>query len=88
MISWSAAADLADVERRVPLGDRLEVRRRPAGRRSRGSPSGSSPASSTTQPGAARQRAPDAERGRERLAAPDRPVAGAQQPERRPAGPR
>ncbi len=44
------AAGLADPQRPVPLRDRLEVRARPAARRSRGSPRGSSAASSTTNP--------------------------------------
>ena len=50
------------------------ARRRPAARR----------ASSATQPGPAVQRAPDAERRRERVPALDRPVARAEQPERGP----
>ena len=77
------AADLPDVERRVPLGDRLEVGRDEAVDvvahavrqlvRVLGHPAGPT-----------RQRAPDAERRRERLPAPDRPVGGAEQPERCP----
>ena len=44
------AAGLADPQRAVPLRDGREVRARRAARRSRGSPSGSSAASSTTNP--------------------------------------
>ena len=84
MIVVQRAARLADVERLVPLGDRLEIRpdqpldvvgdRRPA------APS----ASSTTNPARQVERAPDPERDREPVAALDRPVARAQQAERRP----
>ena len=66
------AAGLADVQRLVPLGDRREVRRRPAARRSRRSPSGSSGGVLDDEPGAAVERAPDPEGHRERVAALDR----------------
>ena len=83
MIAWSAAADLPDVDRGVPRADRREVgpnepidvvadrRRQLAGLLH-------------DEPGAARQRAPDPERPRERVAALDPPVAGAEQAETRP----
>ena len=83
MIAWSAPPDLADPERAVPLGDGLEVRRhepvdvvadavRQPARVLR------------HEPGPAVERAPDPERDGQRVAALDRAVAGAQQPEPRP----
>ena len=86
MISWSAPPGLPDAERLVPLGDRLEVRRRRAARRSRRCPAGSSAGVLDDEAGPAVERAPDAERDRERVAALDRPVARAEQPERWRAG--
>ncbi len=81
------AAGLPDVQRPVPLGDRLEVRRH-------------QPLDVVADPvrqlrrvlddeaGAAVERAPDPERDREPVAALDRPVARAEEAERRRARPR
>ena len=77
----------ADAHRAVPLGDRREVRRHqpidvvadPLGQLVR---------RLDHEPGPAGERAPDAEGGREPIAALDRPIARAEQPERgaRPGG--
>ena len=83
MIVEERAAGLADPQRAVPLGDRLEVRRRRGGRRSRAMPAGSSLASSTTNP--ARQfsapQIPNATVNRSPRSIGS--IARAQQPERR-----
>ena len=87
MISWSAPPGLADAQRAVPLGDRLEVRadqplhvvadrRRQLG------------GILDDESRAAVQRAPDAERDREPVAALDPAVARAEQPEGRPVAAR
>ena len=84
MISWSAPPGLPDAQGAVPLGDRPEVRRDEARRRSRATPSGRSRASSATQP--ARQLSAPQMPNATVIGSPrlDRPVAGAEQPEPRP----
>ncbi len=77
------AAGLADVERLVPLPDRLEIRPdQPVdviGDRRR-----QLPGILDDEPGPAGERAPDPERDGEPVAALDRAVAGAEQAQRRP----
>ena len=76
-------ADLADVQRAVPLGDRLEVRRdQPLD--VVGDPVGQLRRVLGDEAGTAVERTPDPERHRQRIAALDRPVARAEQPEPRP----
>ena len=84
MISWSAPPTCPTWSAPYHSATASKYGRDRAGRRSRATPSGSSVCVLGHPAGPAGQGAPDPERRGERLAAPDRPVGGAEQPERGP----